>query len=330
MWILGSAKRELSAFYSLPLLIILTYPWWDNRPLQTMLILFVTIGIDTSHVYATAFRTWFNRDEMRRAKIFHLGVPFLILTILFLWCALGIPGLWSFVLYLTVFHHIRQYYGIHRWSLSLNRPKGPSCEKELYALTILPFVGYHFRGDIDYQGFFSREDMFRYPSELGFNIVVILIVLTSLSFLFKIYKSYSDKSLALPVLTTVIFPSVISIFCFMISNNFFLSLLPILAIHGATYYHVTGLAQAKIYKGFWAAHPKISLALICLFAIFMGGLESWLTDSEIDILPSLEYKGNYLLAFGVAFVTTPAIYHYIADAFVWKKSHPDFIKVISP
>tara|TARA_R110002049_G_scaffold159312_1_gene324198 strand:- start:281 stop:1267 length:987 start_codon:yes stop_codon:yes gene_type:complete len=327
MWILGNARRELSSFYGLALTIIVFSGLWSNQPMPMAIILLVTVGIDTSHVYATAWRSWFVPSEVKRAKWLHIFTPLAIMIVIFLWCSLGIPGLWSAVLYLTVFHHIRQYYGIHRWSLAINPNKGPMATKELYAMSVLPFIGYHFRSDINYQGFFTPDDMFLFPNPEVLNLIYLLMAVAFISLIYKISIAVKDKTISIPILSTVIFPVFINIFCFLISKDFFITLLPVLAVHGMTYYHLSALAQGKLKKGFWSK-PRVAVAIIVSTSILFGFLESFLTEEQIDIIPSIQYQGNYLLAFGVAFVTTPAIYHYIADAFLWKRTHPDFKKIV--
>lgn len=323
MWILGNARREISAFYGIAIALIATSTIWSKHSSQILLAVLITVGIDTSHVYATAWRSWFDKKELARAKFLHLGVPLLILLIIFLWCALGIPYLWSVVLYLTVFHHIRQFYGVHRWSVSLNRPRGPLAATELYAFTVLPFIGYHFRA-VDYQGFFTPDDMLRFPNQYLLYGVYALLITSFISFAIKVFK----QEISLPVLSTIVFPAFINIYCFLIADNFLVSLLPVLAVHGVTYFHLSAHAQGRIHGSFWLNHPRIALGLILIISVIFGALESWLTDAQIDVIDSEYYRGNLLMAFGVAFVTTPAIYHYIADGFLWKRTHPDFLKIV--
>lgn len=328
MWILGNARREILSFYGLALSIIAFSGASTYQPIPMFLIVLVTVGIDTSHVYATAWRSWFDPKEITRAKWLHLFVPALIMLTIFLWCSLGLPGLWSAILYLTVFHHIRQFYGVHRWSLAINPSKGPNSSVELYALTVLPFIGYHFRDDIDYQGFFTREDMFLSPNPFALNMVYALLLIALASLIFKVIKSIQNKSLSLPVLSTIIFPFIINFYCFLYTKHFFAALLPVLAVHGMTYYHLSALAQRKLKQGFWAKPLRGFFAVLAV-SVVLGSLETFITSEQIDIIPSIQYQGNYLLAFGVAFVTTPSIYHYIADAFLWKRTHPDFKKIVS-
>lgn len=323
MWILGNARREISAFYGVAIALIATSSVWTKHSSQIFLALMITVGIDTAHVYATAWRSWFDKKEVMRARLLHIGVPLITLLTIFLWCVLGIPYLWSAVLYLTVFHHIRQFYGVHRWSFSLNRPKGPLATTELYAFTILPFVGYHFR-NIEYQGFFTPEDMLRFPNQSALVVVYALLGISFASYLVKIIK----QQISWPVVSTIIFPAFINLYCFLIAENFLVSLLPILAVHGVTYFHLSAHAQAKVHGSFWLNHPRVALALIITVSVLLGGVETWLTESQLDIINSEYYRGNWLMALGVAIVTTPAIYHYIADGFLWKRSHPDFTKIV--
>ncbi len=326
MWILGNARRELFGFYGPALMIMASYPWWKNHPWQTALIFFAAIMVDSSHVYATAWRTWFDKSEMKRARRLHFLLLFGLLALGFLWCFFGLAGFWTFVLYLTVFHHIRQYYGVYRWSLSLNKERGPHAEKELYALTILPFIGYHFRPDVIYQGFFIRQDMWRFPEQTLVYVVWFLTAIALISLALKVVQNFRQKTLSLPLLTTVLIPGCVHIFCFLISQNYFLTLLPIVAIHGMTYYHLSALAQTRLRSGFWQ-RPKIALMIVMFSAIALGLLETWFTEEYIDLADSRNYADNFLLALGAAFITTPALYHYVADGFLWKRTHPDFKKI---
>lgn len=327
MWILENGRREISAFYGIALMLIITSFWWQGRPVQTLLALFVGVMIDNAHVYATAWRSWFDKNEMKRSKRFHFLTLLFVFLAIFTWCAAGIPWFWSFVLYFTVFHHVRQYYGVHRWSLALNHNKGPNAATELYAFTILPFIGYHFRSDISYQGFFSDNDMWLFPNETLLTVVYFLLAMFIVSFFYKIFRQ--RNSFSWPVFSTVIFPLIINIFCFLITKDFFVALLPILAIHGMTYFHLSSLAQRKVRQGFWHNSPMLGLMLIIFVSGLFGVGEAWLTDSQIDVIDSESYKGNFLMAFGVAIVTTPAIYHYIVDSVLWKKTHPDFKTIMA-
>lgn len=327
MWILGNARREIMGFYGLSLLTIASYPAWKDQLFQTAIIFIAAILVDTSHVYATLWRTWFSKDEMKRAAKIHLLLPVIILLVCFSWCYFGLPYFWTAVLYLTVFHHIRQYYGVYRWSESLNLPKGSDFSNELYALTTLPFIGYHFRSDIVYQGFFVPDDMLRLPNQMLFYAVWVTIIISLASIVFKIFKSYQTRTIRVPTLSTVLIPSFIHIFCFMISTNFFLSLLPVLAIHGMTYYHLTALAKQRTNAGIWQ-HYRLGLTLIILISIMFGISEHFFTDIYIDLNNSQDYRGHFLLALGAAFVTTPAIYHYIIDGILWKHTHPEFKTVL--
>ena len=134
MWILGSSYREIAAFYGLALVLIVSAPWWYNKSSEAWILLLVAVGIDSAHVYASSFRTWFSAPEMKSRGGTHLMILSGIVALTYCWCVVGVPGFWSFVLYFTLFHHIRQFYGIHRLSLALNRPQGIEMGRELYAL----------------------------------------------------------------------------------------------------------------------------------------------------------------------------------------------------
>lgn len=328
MWILRNAKTEISSFYGLSLLLIATSFWWYNKKYESMIAIAVAVGIDNSHVYATAWRSWLDRKELSRARWLHLWTPIGLVLVIFLWCAFGIPGFWSFVLYFTVFHHIRQFFGIHRWSLALNPTKRIDLGRELYLFTTLPFIGYHFRDEVYYSGFFTPTDMWRYPNETLLWIVCGALILTTTWTIYKLWANRQQFSFA--VVSTLLFPAMINIYCFLIVKEFLVTLLPILAVHGVSYFHLTNKAQARTKGGFWRLKPLMGFFAIVLFSVCLGSLEAWFTQTRIYLTPSRDYYGHLAVSLGVAVATMPALYHYVADAFLWKRTHPDFKRIIGP
>lgn len=324
MWILGSARRELSSFYGLALAIIFSFYWWKDRPIQTFIALFVIVAIDASHVYATLWRSFFNNTEIKRSLNLHLGIIGASFIVVFFWSYLGIPFLWSAIVYLTVFHHIRQIYGIHRWSVAINPNSELNANKELYALAVIPFIGYHFRSDIDYQGVFLVDDLWLMPNSNLLYICYGLLIITVLSLISKCYQK--RHNLKLSVLSTIIFPSAINIFCFLIASNFYLSFLPVLAFHGLSYYHLTTLAKIRLSSK--PKHYLITFIIIVFIAVVFGLAETLFTESQIEIISSELYQWNWLMSLGVALIITPSIYHYIIDGYLWRKKNPDFKTIV--
>ncbi len=69
------------------------------------------LGIDVSHVYSTLFRTYLDREELRRHRVRYFVVPLLAYGIGVGLYALGALWFWRVLAYVAVFHFIRQQVG---------------------------------------------------------------------------------------------------------------------------------------------------------------------------------------------------------------------------
>jgi hypothetical protein len=103
--------------------------------------------IDVAHVYATAFRVYFDTDELKRRPLLYCFVPIVGYAIgvavysengLFFWRALA---------YLAVFHFVRQQYGwvaLYRARLNERDVWGKLIDSlAIYSATIYPLVYWH-------------------------------------------------------------------------------------------------------------------------------------------------------------------------------------------
>jgi hypothetical protein len=67
--------------------------------------------VDVAHVYATAFRVYFNPAEMRRRMWLYLLTPLLAFALGAALYSEGSENFWRVLAYLAVFHFVRQQYG---------------------------------------------------------------------------------------------------------------------------------------------------------------------------------------------------------------------------
>jgi hypothetical protein len=105
------------------------------------------VGVDVAHVYATLFRTYFDRDEIARHPARYALIPlFLYLT------GVGLHlrsshAFWRVLAYLAVFHFVRQQAG---WAALYRSRAGVTSRVEaaldsvaLYSATVYPLVYWH-------------------------------------------------------------------------------------------------------------------------------------------------------------------------------------------
>ena len=104
--------------------------------------------IDVAHVWATAFRVYFDRAEFRRRRGLYLLTP--IIAFALGWAVYSEYGsliFWRLLAYLAVFHFVRQQYG---W-VALYRSRGREAGRlghwidsaAIYLATVYPLVWWH-------------------------------------------------------------------------------------------------------------------------------------------------------------------------------------------
>lgn len=109
--------------------------------------LLLVVGVDVSHVYSTIFRTYLDKEELRKRQMLYTLVP------LAAWIAgvllYNISGLafWRVLAYLAVFHFMRQQYGFMMLYARGERAR-PSWTRRLdqaaiYLSTLFPILYWH-------------------------------------------------------------------------------------------------------------------------------------------------------------------------------------------
>ncbi|MES2965361.1 MAG: hypothetical protein V4760_15870, partial [Bdellovibrionota bacterium] len=247
VWILGSLRKDFS-FLALPGLAALAFvSLFPEIASQSLLYMLIAVGfVESGHVYTTFWRTYFHADE-RNSSSFYVIVPLVIFTLFAIWMYFGRVGLWSFVAYANIFHHVRQYYGFGRWYQGLNRRFMISSDLFLYALCILPIVAYHFKsGAIG--GYYSDYDLLLYPSAPLFRTVVAVYALTWVSWIFVEARELHAGHREWNRIASVALPAVLYGTCFFFGRDLASILTPLVISHGCAYFGVMGDSLVKTQK----------------------------------------------------------------------------------
>jgi hypothetical protein len=149
---LFSARIDLwtflgSASLALGLLALGQWQGWLDEPTPEWLWISSVLFIDVAHVYATGFRVYFDRSEMRRRPWLYYLVPLLAFSIGAAVYSEGALLFWRTLAYLAVFHFVRQQYG---W-VALYRAKAEESDRlgkwidsaAIYLATVYPLVYWH-------------------------------------------------------------------------------------------------------------------------------------------------------------------------------------------
>ena len=100
--------------FHLPLFLVIT------NSILLFIYLLIFHCFDVGHLYATLLRTVFNKKEIKE-NINTFIIPISIAVISFFWLYLKIPYYWYFYILLTVFHNLRQGWGLIRWYEKKNK-----------------------------------------------------------------------------------------------------------------------------------------------------------------------------------------------------------------
>ena len=79
--------------------------------------------------------------------LFHNKLNYDCRQLLFLWNFFEVPYLWTFVVYFTVFHNVRQLYGINKWFQLVEKNFNKVPDYFLYAVCGASFLALHLRTD---------------------------------------------------------------------------------------------------------------------------------------------------------------------------------------
>lgn len=315
MWILGNVRKEILFLY-LPALIsvalAIVYP--DLGIVSLIYGILATGIIDSGHVYTTVWRTYFHGEE-RRSHSAYLYFPAIFFLFFAAWFYSGVPHLWAFVVYATLYHHVRQVYGFSKWYQKLNRRSDKISDAFLYTLSVLPMVIYHFRADA-ISGYYTQNDLFLYPSSPIRTALLIAYLLVLISWLVYEGRLYKKGIREFNRVISVGFPASIYAFCFLYGKTITQILFPLLFLHGVAYFAVMGQSLSRTQKRF--AAPVFALGIVLLTATVMGLGESWMEENVIEF----EHGEHRLLRSVIAGLwLTPLFCHYAFDAIIWRKDH---------
>ncbi len=306
---------DILMLYAPGVLAIVLSHWIPSSEQSAALLVFsfVSAGVlDSGHVYATLWRTYFRPSERQRTSVYWL-VPIVFFAVFYLWVHFQWKYLAAFVVYATVFHNVRQLLGISRWYQKLNKQWSKVSDIFLYSLCAVPFVAFHFRETPKLAAYYATDELFFYPNSSVYVVAIAFFTVVSFSWLgfeaYRLYR-YGDFNRTLSVFFAALFYG-----CAFINGETAAQILfPLVVSHGFSYLALTDLSLRRIeptlYKGF------VPLAVVVLTAFIFGSAEYWVEDEWLD----LSSNGQ---AFTTALLLTPLFCHYFFDSFLWKSTHPD-------
>lgn len=296
--------------------------------------------IDVAHVYATGFRVYFDRGELRRRPLLYFGVPVLGFLGGAGLYALGTAVFWRVLAYLAVFHFVRQQFG---W-VALYRAKAGEWivwERRLdtaaiYLATIYPLIYWHGHLPRNYEWFLIGDFLPGLPAFLAAALAPVYWGAMAAYFVKAIWcwrQGRANPGKDIVVATTAVcwYVGIITFnsdYAFTVTN---------VIIHGVPY-------MALVFWYWQMRKPRRENAgqkTWRLLVMFLGTI--WLLAYVEELLWDRSEWQERAWLFGSAFsnaewnavlvplLAVPQLTHYVLDGFIWKRrKNPELSSIASP
>lgn len=291
--------------------------------------------IDVAHVYATAFRVYFDREELRRRPWLYSLAPLLALIIGVALYSEGELVFWRTVAYLAVFHFIRQQYG---W-VALYRARAGEYDRlgrwvdglAIYAATVYPLIYWHAHLPRSFS-WFVPQDFAGLPTVAASIAEPIYWIVMGLYWIRSLYRAVVTRRPTLGKDIVVATTAVCWYAGIVLFNSDYAFTVTNVIIHGVPYlaliyWYGRGRLARTDRPGMlrlFARGPIPFLLTLWLFAyveelFWDRGVwqdRSWLFGTPWDL-------GSARLVL-IPLLALPQITHYVLDGFIWRrKSNPD-------
>jgi hypothetical protein len=234
--------------------------------------------------------------------------------IFFCWSIIKIPYMGSFVAYATIFHNIRQFYGISKWYQRLSGKGRIGSDRFLYLLCAWPLLIAHFRSDIQWNSFYSQQDLLIFPNQILLEFTKNAYVIIFASWLIYERKSLKDPREHARI-CSMLLPALLYGASFVYGKTMSQILFPLVASHGAAYIGLVSLSLNRIQR-------PLRVSLLPTILIVVGtALAFGSTETILDGFS--EHLNRSLYSLYIAITLTPLFCHFYFDAFLWRRDHPD-------
>lgn len=313
----------------------------------------LVLFVDVAHVYATLYRTYFDRQSFRKNRILLLAIPAVCWAV---GCLLySVDGLifWRALAYLAVFHFIRQQYGF----MVLYSRKDPVSfanyrwldSSIIYLATIYPLLYWHTHLPRTFNWFVNGDFVTDLPS-ICTSIGAVVYALVAALYLVKEAVLLRSSGFFNWPRNLIIAGTALSWWAGIVSVNSDLAFtMTNILSHGIPYMaliwmyqHKTGLPgngsdetpsageRKPANEGFVSLLSRLTLSHVAAFIgflVLLAYLEEGLWDGlvwreHLSIFAPFWYLPPInkitILAFVVPLLALPQSTHYVLDGFIWR------------
>lgn len=332
------------AFVVTALVVLLRGPLGEIDGTPPWLWLLLVVGVDVSHVYSTVFRTYLDREELKKRQMLYTLVPlgaFIGGAVLY---SFGALVFWRVLAYLAVFHFVRQQYGFMMIYARGERDRPMWTRRidqaSIYMATIFPLCWWHanhrtFSWFVE--GDFVRIDWPLLGWAAGFVFAALVLAYIAKEAFFFVKERALNAPKHLMLLGTALSWGVgIVVF----NSDIAFTATNVIA-HGVPYMAlvwVFGRNQRAMEKKPYVAgfiDKVFDWKMLPLFIAFLFAL-AWVEEGLWDGLVWREHGDFFgffralppvgaedILMWLVPLLALPQVVHYVLDAFIWKHDLKD-------
>ena len=307
--------------------------------------------VDVAHVYATLFRTYLDREAIRKKSGILFGIPVACWAVGSLLYSMNALLFWRTLAYLAVFHFIRQQYGFvalySRKDVGLATKFRRLDELCIYVATLYPLMYWHTNLPRNFNWFVEGDFVESLPAVFSDVFLFLYIGIAGLYILKELFLFRHSGFFNIPK-NLIVASTALSWWIAIISVNSDLSFTMVNVLsHGIPYMalvwlyqqkHVQAAAEAPTSQEHGQRYNLCTRFLIkyapafVFFLVALAFLEEGLWDglvwrehlsffSMFAGLPQINDKT--LLAILVPLLSLPQSTHYVLDGFIWRvKDHP--------
>lgn len=311
--------------------------------MPTWLWLVLIVGVDVTHVYSTLFRTYLDREELRKRNAIYLLTPLLAWVGGCVLYSAGSMVFWRVLAYLAVFHFVRQQYG---FMMIYGRTDGPAHKAidklAIYSATLYPLIYWHCR-ERNFT-WFVDGDFWQFDSALTIQVAAIAYAAIALAYLIKEWLLWREsRQINWPrnlMLLGTAFSWSFGIIVF--DNDLAFSAINVVA-HGVPYIALIwiygrnqSLVQGnnatyqfrwvgKIFRRQWVLAYLGALFLLAYAEENLWDGWIWREHGTVLLLADAlrEVQSEQTMVWLVPLLAMPQITHYILDAYIWRMKQPD-------
>ncbi len=313
-WIFGSLRRDL-LFLALPGFVSLSIALTGALQENVIYYFFALAFADSGHIYTTLWRTYAHPAERQRSMMY-LWVPVGVTLTFFAWSYFRIPFMWSFVVYATIHHNLKQFYGITKWYEVINRRTVKWSGGFAKALMIIPVVFYHFRST-SVEGFYASGDTLLYPNRFLLNVSLLIYAAVILAWIGCEIREWQRGFRDYNRIGAIAFCAALYGGAFGFGTSVPQVLYPLVIAHGTGYMALMALAVRRT-RPLKFSDFKINLFIMASTAMAFGLLEHLVERREI-VFEGATTSALQSLIIGLYLI--PLFSHFIFDRYLWRKNH---------